>query len=100
MRYLFLDPYDIECSASSLRTMSPSPALTDPTRRWWYSRRPRPVQTLDAYYRKLWLTLDQLARLDKGPWPADIPEQVDHPMWEFSFAGEPIFVGVHDARAC
>ena len=35
--------------------------------------RPRPVQTLDAYYRKMWLTLDQLARLDKNPWPSDIP---------------------------
>ena len=30
--------------------------------------------------------------LDKNAWPAEIPEQVDHPMWEFSFAGEPIFV--------
>ncbi|WP_241492027.1 YqcI/YcgG family protein [Sphingomonas endophytica] len=50
------------------------------------------MQTLDAYYRKMWLTLDQLARLDKNPWPSDIPEQIDHPMWEFSFAGEPIFV--------
>jgi FPC/CPF motif-containing protein YcgG len=47
---------------------------------------------LDAYYRKFWLTLDQLARIDNSPWPADIPEQVDDPMWEFSFAGEPIFV--------
>ena len=54
--------------------------------------RPRPVQTLDTYYRKMWLTLDQLARLDKSPWPDTIPEQIDHPMWEFSFAGEPIFV--------
>ena len=36
--------------------------------------------------------LDQLARMDKNPWPESIPEQIDHPMWEFSFAGEPIFV--------
>jgi hypothetical protein len=40
----------------------------------------------------MWMTLDQLARLDKSPWPEEIPEQIDHPMWEFSFAGEPIFV--------
>jgi len=44
--------------------------------------------------------LDQLARLDKSPWPETIPEQIDHPMWEFSFAGEPIFVRLQHAGAC
>ncbi len=72
--------------------MSPQARSFGPNTSLIVFTRPRPVQTLDAYYRKMWLTLDQLARLDKRPWPIEIPEQVDHPMWEFSFAGEPIFV--------
>ena len=88
----FLDPYDIEVLGEQLaHYVAESRSYGSNTSLVVFTR-PRPVQTLDAYYRKLWLTLDQLARLDKSPWPADIPEQVDHPMWEFSFAGEPIFV--------
>ncbi len=92
LRYLFLDPFEVEVLGAQLahfvgesRSLGPNTSLVVFTR-------PRPVQTLGAYYRKMWLTLDQLARLDKSPWPETIPEQVDHPMWEFSFAGEPIFV--------
>ena len=92
LRYLFLDPFEVEVLGTQLehfvgesRTLGPNTSLVVFTR-------PRPVQTLGAYYRKMWLTLDQLARLDKSPWPETIPEQVDHPMWEFSFAGEPMFV--------
>jgi len=50
------------------------------------------VQTIDAYHKKFWLLLDNWRRSTRGSWPAGIPEQTDHPMWEFSFAGEPIFV--------
>ncbi len=92
LRYLFLDPFEVEVLGvqlaqfvAELRSLGPNTSLVVFTR-------PRPVQTLDAYFRKMWLTLDQLARLDKSPWPDGIPEQIDHPMWEFSFAGEPIFV--------
>jgi len=92
LRYLFLDPFDVESLGNQLahyvtesRSLGPNTSLVVFTR-------PRPVQTLDTYYRKMWLTLDQLARLDKSAWPETIPEQIDHPMWEFSFAGEPIFV--------
>src|SRR5882757_8384018 len=92
LRYLFLDPFEVEVLGTHLahfvaesRSLGPNTSLVVFTR-------PRPVQTMDAYYRKMWLTLDQLARLDKSPWPDTIPEQIDHPMWEFSFAGEPIFV--------
>ena len=92
LRYLFLDPLDAAVLGEQLaqyvaecRSFGPNTSLIAFTR-------PRPVQTLDAYYRKFWLLLDRLARLDERPWPAEIPEQIDHPMWEFSFAGEPIFV--------
>jgi FPC/CPF motif-containing protein YcgG len=92
LRYLFLDPFDVEALGTQLRQFVSESRSLGPNTSLLVFARPRPVQTLDAYYRKLWLTLDQLARLDKSPWPAEIPEQIDHPMWEFSFAGEPIFV--------
>ena len=92
LRYLFLDPFDIEVLGAQLAQFVAESRSHGPNTSLVVFTRPRPVQTLDAYYRKLWLTLDQLARLDKAPWPAEIPEQIDHPLWEFSFAGEPMFV--------
>jgi FPC/CPF motif-containing protein YcgG len=92
LRYLFLDPYDVDVLGGQLAQYVSESRSCGPNTSLIVFTRPRPVQTLDAYYRKMWLTLDQLARLDKSPWPAEIPEQIDHPMWEFSFAGEPIFV--------
>jgi FPC/CPF motif-containing protein YcgG len=92
LRYLFLDPFDIEVLGAQLAQFVAESRSHGPNTSLVVFTRPRPVQTLDAYYRKLWLTLDHLARLDKSPWPAEIPEQIDHPMWEFSFAGEPMFV--------
>jgi uncharacterized protein len=92
LRYLFLDPFDVEVLGIQLAQFVAEARSHGPNTSLVVFTRPRPVQTPDAYYRKLWLTLDQLARLDKSPWPDTIPEQIDHPMWEFSFAGEPIFV--------
>ncbi len=92
LRYLFLDPFDVEELGAQLRQFVAEARSHGPNTSLIVFTRPRPVQTLDAYYRKLWLTLDQLARLDHTPWPATIPEQIDDPLWEFSFAGEPIFV--------
>jgi FPC/CPF motif-containing protein YcgG len=92
LRYLFLDPFEVEVLGAQLAQFVAESRSLGPNTSLVVFTRPRPVQTLDAYYRKMWLTLDQLARLDKNPWPDTIPEQIDHPMWEFSFAGEPIFV--------
>jgi FPC/CPF motif-containing protein YcgG len=92
LRYLFLDPYDVDVLGCQLGQFVSESRSFGPNTSLIVFTRPRPVQTLDNYYRKMWLTLDQLAQLDKSPWPAEIPEQIDHPMWEFSFAGEPIFV--------
>ncbi|WP_245474542.1 YqcI/YcgG family protein [Bradyrhizobium sp. Leo121] len=92
LRYLFLDPYDVEVLGEQLAHYVSQARSFGPNTSLIMFTRPRPVQTLDAYSRKMWSTLDQLARLDKSAWPADIPEQLDDPMWEFSFAGEPIFV--------
>jgi len=92
LRYLFLDPFDVETLGCQLAQFVSESRSLGPNTSLVVFTRPRPVQPLDAYYRKMWLTLDQLARLDRSPWPAGIPEQIDHPMWEFSFAGEPMFV--------
>jgi FPC/CPF motif-containing protein YcgG len=92
LRYLFLDPFDVEELGEQLALFVSECRSHGPNTSLVVFSRPRPVQTIDAYYRKLWGTLDQLAGLDKSAWPAEIPEQIDHPMWEFSFAGEPIFV--------
>jgi FPC/CPF motif-containing protein YcgG len=92
LRYLFLDPFDVDVLGEQLALFVAQSRSHGPNTSLLVFTRPRPVQTLDAYQKKFWHTLDQLARIDKSPWPAEIPEQIDHPMWEFSFAGEPIFV--------
>ena len=92
LRYLFLDPLDPEVLGSQLAQFVAESRTYGPNTSLVVFSRPGPVQTIEAYHRKFWLLLDQLAQLDNSPWPENIPEQIDHPMWEFSFAGEPIFV--------
>ena len=62
LRYLFLDPYDVEVLGSQLAQYVSESRSYGPNTSLIVFTRPRPVQTLDAYYRKMWLTLDQLAR--------------------------------------
>ena len=92
LRYLFLDSPDADILGEQLAQFVAESRSYGPNTSLVVFTRPGPVQTIEAYHKKFWLLLDQLARIDKNPWPADIPEQIDHPMWEFSFAGEPIFV--------
>jgi FPC/CPF motif-containing protein YcgG len=92
LRYLFLDPFDIEILGEQLALFVSECRSHGPNTSLVVFTRPGPVQAMDAYDRKLWLTLDQLARIDKSPWPDAVPQQLDDPLWEFSFAGEPIFV--------
>ncbi|MBB5133705.1 hypothetical protein HNP84_003431 [Thermocatellispora tengchongensis] len=57
---------------------------------------------LEAYQERFWAVLRYLAAKDAQPWPEDLPTDPDHPMWEFAFAGVPIFVvcntPAHDRR--
>jgi uncharacterized protein len=92
LRYLFLDSADADILGEQLAQFVAESRSYGPNTSLVVFTRPGPVQPIDAYYKRFWLLLDQLARIDKSPWPAEIPEQTDHPMWEFSFAGEPIFV--------
>ncbi|WP_233880166.1 YqcI/YcgG family protein [Virgibacillus halodenitrificans] len=44
------------------------------------------------YYRNyFWKVLQYLHNHDEHDWPADYPKDPDHPLWAFSFAGEPYF---------
>lgn len=54
--------------------------------------KPTAVQSIAAYERKFWTFLQDLAKVDTHSWPSDIPMELDHPDWEFCFAGEPLFV--------
>lgn len=54
--------------------------------------RPHPVLAIQRYETQFWRLLGDLAGLDSRPWPKEIPRQLDSPLWEFCFAGEPMFV--------
>ncbi len=47
---------------------------------------------VEVYESIFWGLLNALHRLDSRPWPSEIPTETEHERWEFSFAGEPLFV--------
>lgn len=47
---------------------------------------------LPAYEALFWRLLNAVHQLDARPWPDDIPRDTESERWEFSFAGEPMFV--------
>ncbi|WP_181350179.1 YqcI/YcgG family protein [Thalassobacillus sp. CUG 92003] len=49
------------------------------------------TQTLSYYRRYFWEVLQYLHDQDTKPWPPDYPEDPEHHLWAFSFAGEPFF---------
>src|SRR3954462_13597130 len=60
LRYLFLDPLDIEVLGAQLAQFVAESRSHGPNVLFIVFTRPRPVQTLDAYRRKMRHTLDQL----------------------------------------
>jgi FPC/CPF motif-containing protein YcgG len=51
-----------------------------------------PVLSLDRYSERFWTVLGELRARDPAPWPADIPTDPSHQLWEFCFNGEAMFV--------
>ncbi|PAQ16457.1 YqcI/YcgG family protein [Bacillaceae bacterium SAOS 7] len=49
-------------------------------------------KTLTYYRHYFWALLQYLHEVDPKPWPANYPKDPDHPLWAFSFAGEPFFI--------
>ena len=47
---------------------------------------------LEEYRRRFWELLVFLHERDPEPWPEAVPRDPAHPRWEFSFAGQPLFV--------
>ena len=54
--------------------------------------RPGPVQPIEDYRSRFWSLLDGLERIDTAPRPSSVPRAIDTDLWEFCFAGEPMFV--------
>ncbi|WP_246218492.1 YqcI/YcgG family protein [Litoribacterium kuwaitense] len=55
--------------------------------------KPEPqTYTLSSYEDRFWTILQLLNDNDEKPWPPHIPKHPDHPLWEFCFHGEPMFV--------
>lgn len=57
--------------------------------------RPEPaVRRLEDYHARFWAVLQHLHDTDTDPerWPAAVPRDPNHPMWEFSYGGTSIFV--------
>lgn len=54
--------------------------------------KPNKIENLKVYEERFWNILKDLSKIDKLEWPQDIPSELDDPMWEFCFHGEPIFV--------
>jgi FPC/CPF motif-containing protein YcgG len=53
--------------------------------------------TLDAAEQEaaFWSLVQSLHDLDEAPWPDTIPTDLDDPLWQFCFAGEPWFINGH-----
>lgn len=54
--------------------------------------RPTSVKSIEEYRTRFWNLLNDLNKLDKTPWPLNLPENLDDPQWEFCFHGEPMFI--------
>ncbi|MDR6717556.1 YqcI/YcgG family protein [Paenibacillus sp. 2003] len=50
------------------------------------------IRDVLAYEKAFWDLLSQIRHLDNKPWPKDIPEDPEHPMWEFCYNDERYFV--------
>jgi len=50
------------------------------------------VREVLAYENAFWNLLNQVSRLDRTPWPEDIPEDPEQALWEFCYDGERYFV--------
>jgi FPC/CPF motif-containing protein YcgG len=47
---------------------------------------------IEFYRKRFWEILQYLHQADEKPWPIEKPKDPDHYLWDYHFAGEPIFV--------
>lgn len=75
----------LEAYLTKARSFGPNTSLV-------YFEAPAPIETVETYHRRFWTLLRDLSRLDRQPWPEEIPAETGASLWEFCFAGEPVFV--------
>lgn len=97
-QYLFLNSEDprnednLVCLASALgQYLSTNKKLGFNTSFVVLFPRSETRKTVQQYYETYWLWLNALARMDKQPWPENVPRQLDHPKWRFCFQGIGLF---------
>ncbi|HEX2257549.1 MAG TPA: YqcI/YcgG family protein [Afifellaceae bacterium] len=92
LRFAFLDPLDAGHLAPILRAYLAEARSYGPNTSLVVFSRPGAVGSIESYHTRFWSLLNGLASIDRTAWPEDIPQELDHPHWEFCFAGEPVFV--------
>jgi FPC/CPF motif-containing protein YcgG len=92
LRFAFPDPLDAARLAPTLEAYVAEARSYGPNTSLVVFGRPGAVASIDSYRTRFWSLLNGLASIDGTPWPEHIPKELDHPDWEFCFAGEPLFV--------
>lgn len=92
LRYAFCERLNAADMAPALEHFVKHSRQYGPNTSLVFFSRPRPVASLESYERQFWDLLKGLADVDPQSWPEDVPTNIHAPLWEFCFAGEPIFV--------
>ena len=97
LRFGFVDDLDDEDTWEPLAKIVSSyldvyRTLSQDTSLVVFFRPDREPRAITDYHKKFWAVLQFLHERDPALWPAAIPSDPEHPMWEFSYGGTPIFV--------
>ncbi|KIJ64075.1 hypothetical protein HYDPIDRAFT_168155 [Hydnomerulius pinastri MD-312] len=96
--YLFIDsddlsdPRHIKSLATALSAYLPQAHNLGPnTSLVLLAKQMEGHRTVEEYNLLFWELLNGLAKLDKKPWPKDVPRDIDTDKWCLCFGGEPFF---------
>lgn len=92
LRYVFQDRFDVDGAARALGEFVRQSRSFGPNTSLVLFLKPDEVSRLEDYQTRFWDILRALADRDEQSWPKDVPTDLTDPLWEFCFAGEPIFV--------
>lgn len=92
IRYGFAETLTAESIAAALDTYLPQARDFGPNTSLALFEAPSEISSIQAYFERFWSLLKGVAEIDKTAWPTEVPEETDAPLWEFCYAGEPIFV--------
>ncbi|MBP7564787.1 MAG: YqcI/YcgG family protein [Burkholderiaceae bacterium] len=93
LRYAFCNELTPSAVASALTAYLPGARACGPNTSLVIFEAPRTAPgTVEQHEQRFWQLLRGTAALDAAAWPKHVPTELDEPLWEFCFAGEPIFV--------